>query len=533
MSILALTKSSNFAVQERSSEHDLQAVESLQELSNLSSDQVFSSSPRRGPFAIKIQKDALLSSASQTLSPRTPTQSHSPDTKRCVNCQCTSTPLWRKDKSSGLMYCNACGIYFKNHGKHRPLELIEGPSQIRLHQPLSGVPSEDNCSEDHRSQSTSYMQAEEHVDSQIEMDWEEQRSELIDGLLSTSSPCQLAAQEAVIVLLYMAQDDSSASGSGAESPQAFDVDDTEGMQASGRKLRRRARKAVSAVRSKCMKKPAATNKLGTACGNCHTTYTPLWRKDCNTGEVLCNACGIYLKTHGKPRALEGMLARAGPGEPQPQARASPSSSRASTDTEAPQQDSPRSYRHQSAQTQTHAHGDMPDGAVHHVQTGAGALHDGPASPCSKARRRSNIKCSPAKLECHWQSPGRPHPAAALQQVQQPVNPRLFKGLHHGEGGGHEPPRSNGVGCDSRPPLALAAHGIHMSGELAGGGSLGPPGGLTPHAAAALQFWLTQGALNPHVHASYLHSLQSPFGNPLGHPFSGFAAAFAAQHMPPQ
>lgn len=53
------------------------------------------------------------------------------------------------------------------------------------------------------------------------MDWEEQRSELIDGLLSTSSPCQLATQEAVSVLLYMAQDDSSASGSGAESPQVL------------------------------------------------------------------------------------------------------------------------------------------------------------------------------------------------------------------------------------------------------------------------------------------------------------------------
>lgn len=55
----------------------------------------------------------------------------------------------------------------------------------------------------------------------MDMDWEEQRSELIDGLLSTSSPCQLAAQEAVSVLLYMAQDDSSASGSGAESPQVI------------------------------------------------------------------------------------------------------------------------------------------------------------------------------------------------------------------------------------------------------------------------------------------------------------------------
>lgn len=67
----------------------------------------------------------------------------------------------------------------------------------------------------------SILDADGQAESQVDMDWEEQRSELIDGLLSTSSPCQLAAQEAVSVLLYMAQDDSSASGSGAESPQVI------------------------------------------------------------------------------------------------------------------------------------------------------------------------------------------------------------------------------------------------------------------------------------------------------------------------
>ena len=45
-------------------------------------------------------------------------------------------------------------------------------------------------------------------------------------------------------------------------------------------------------------------------------------------------------------------------------------------------------------------------------------------------------------------------------------------------------------------------------------------GLSPQAAAALQFWLTQGALNPNVHANFMHSLQGPFGNPMGHHFSG-------------
>ncbi|KAJ9506020.1 hypothetical protein QJQ45_016656 [Haematococcus lacustris] len=37
------------------------------------------------------------------------------------------------------------------------------------------------------------------------------------------------------------------------------------------------------------------------CVNCGTTKTPLWRKDKETGESNCNACGIYKQTHGIPR----------------------------------------------------------------------------------------------------------------------------------------------------------------------------------------------------------------------------------------
>ncbi|KAK9817671.1 hypothetical protein WJX72_000420 [[Myrmecia] bisecta] len=51
---------------------------------------------------------------------------------------------------------------------------------------------------------------------------------------------------------------------------------------------------------------AAANGRITVCANCNTTSTPLWRKDRNTGEVLCNACGVYLKTHGRTRPLDGL-----------------------------------------------------------------------------------------------------------------------------------------------------------------------------------------------------------------------------------
>ncbi|KAM7537424.1 hypothetical protein Aperf_G00000072560 [Anoplocephala perfoliata] len=41
---------------------------------------------------------------------------------------------------------------------------------------------------------------------------------------------------------------------------------------------------------------------GTVCSNCQTSHTSLWRR-APEGDVVCNACGLYRKLHGRQRPL--------------------------------------------------------------------------------------------------------------------------------------------------------------------------------------------------------------------------------------
>lgn len=79
-----------------------------------------SSSPRTSAQATAASG---MSAAQSTKASSMPSVDEKPtpiEALRCTNCQTTTTPLWRRDEE-GNNICNACGLYFKLHGTHRPI----------------------------------------------------------------------------------------------------------------------------------------------------------------------------------------------------------------------------------------------------------------------------------------------------------------------------------------------------------------------------------------------------------------------------
>lgn len=356
--------------------------------------------------AHKLDPPAAPMQAVERAVPSQPSHDHS--SKVCANCGTTTTPLWRKE--CGVNMCNACGIYYKNHGFHRPVELIRAATQAKpvatTKQPASkprhssthtaapqvfqpqrlgtagysgsetaadadddydyegGVGSrrsrrkrqakhfgDDWCNpelefkqrpakrgkqfddmdtdadvdaEDYSSTGgdgaapnwlnekhggNSHTPSDEHdVNISPSVDEGSQQSALTDTGISVDDDATNAAMVLISLkfttgsLLHASHNevdgcDDLAVGSGHVGGGAV-------LQGFPQAARRPSLGKGKQAKATKQVEVGAPNKPLLVCCNCFTSKTPLWRKDKENGETLCNACGIYKQTHGVTRPVD-------------------------------------------------------------------------------------------------------------------------------------------------------------------------------------------------------------------------------------
>ena len=86
----------------------------------------------------------------------------------------------------------------------------------------------------------------------------------------------------------------------------------------GKRKESKRRSRAPADRRRRRRKATMGGHDGKFCANCGTTSTPKWRKDrTNNDTILCNACGLKKKRHGREKTegeTEAVHARGEEGE---------------------------------------------------------------------------------------------------------------------------------------------------------------------------------------------------------------------------
>ena len=94
---------------------------------------------------VKFEEDASITSSIQQQSnavisaptpPTKPKAYRPPRQLECHNCHVTKTPLWRRTPDRAHSLCNACGLYYKQYGSHRPLHVRQKQQTSKQSSPV-------------------------------------------------------------------------------------------------------------------------------------------------------------------------------------------------------------------------------------------------------------------------------------------------------------------------------------------------------------------------------------------------------------
>ncbi|KAI8336326.1 hypothetical protein BC941DRAFT_503221 [Chlamydoabsidia padenii] len=173
----------------------------------------------------------------------------------CSNCHVTSTPLWRRTPDRAHFLCNACGLYYKQYGNHRPLHVRQ--KQHPQKQKPAGSLTPAAC-----GASGSLISTPTNGTSGKQQQQKKNQTNAYDGLMHYTLPSSNLPQS--YHLLQLQQSTSS---------------------------------SLSALSSSLSTSSATLSSLSDStmehhqCAHCHQPTTSLWHKN-DHGESVCDNCRL-------------------------------------------------------------------------------------------------------------------------------------------------------------------------------------------------------------------------------------------------